>query len=314
MKRGLLWGICIFNMVAIGVTIFIVFRPYLRPKNPPPEFMVPSAQTTLGDWKTGMEQATDLHQVQTALAQIPNDEPSAMWLEDRIKFGLSDVRIQSDAFYLDRLLAVISRWGQFLAYGDSGTRHLQEIIEDKSQPILVRTVSLQTLAEAVFRHGKADSDSITKGDAPSPQWQDDWKMFLTGLVSMASGTGLQGQTLALMDASQQQGLCQWSQDEWSGMLPHLLQADSAADESSVIVALSIAPVRLPPDEVRPYVRRLVDNTRSEALKSAAINTLAQIANDSDKRWLATYSAESVRISQALWAARARLTLPQPAVQ
>lgn len=305
MKRGLVWGICAFNVVASGVAIFVVFRPYFQPKPALHEpLLPPPTDTPSTDWKTALEQASSYPQLQQALSRVPADSEGRSWLKERIEFALNSGQIHTDAFALDRLLAEISRWGSFAAYGDPACARLKEIVEDKSKPILVRTVCLQTLAETVLRLAKAETGPA--GATGSTTWRDDWKSLLSGLHTTTAGTSLQGQTLLLMEASQQQGFAQWSAEQWNEMVGSTLSTESNADESSLIAALTLGATRATHTSVREAIRAMAHDSRSEALKGAAIGALAQIGDPDDIQWLSSYSAESVKISQALWAARARL--------
>lgn len=296
MGKKTVWVICAFNILAGGLAIAWVTRPYWQPR---PKPIFEAAQPVHKDAEALWAEfsvATTYDGARQTLAGMAPDERHAR-LTSYLKSEGQGSRGKS-AVEAGRQAAALAFWGETVETGSADETWLRELALDRSRSALEREAALRAVILAAHRRHKA---SAADADA---SWREPLATYLEksdfGRGSSVEGLALQARWFALAEK-----IAPISREALVEHIALLLLPKSGAQEAVLVSALDVAR-QMKAIELLDTVRYVARNPPSDACQQAALGYLAEQGTQEDLSWLSEYIPASAAMQSAAVNTRAFL--------
>lgn len=300
MKRSTVVTLCIINLVAVSVALFVVFKPYIFPREKQSEELASPLISSAEMPPISPDEAWGLflksrsqNEAFLALSRLPQITETGARLEQytREQLNVSSPCGRWERSSIDQIAAAIGAWEPWLDYGSDSCLLLERAAANKAMPILIRDCALRGVIGAAHRRKQKYPD------ANESDWQAHLASFLTetdfgddtsmGGLSVQAALFVRNEKIALVEPA-----------FFGRRIQTVLGNRDGVNEFTLCAILDTA-AQLDVPEAVGLVREIVRKPSSEAMQLSGLRALSRNGDSSDAEWLETIAAPTPAIHRAL---------------
>jgi hypothetical protein len=293
--------ICAVNMIASALALFLIFRSPGKPHtgiSPTPGATVHPAKAPLPEeaWSQ-FHAARTPGEAQAALAALPSDAETLRHLQEQIvQAGTDPTGDALDFTRISRGAACIQALAARAGWASDHRVFLEKLAQNRRTAVVLRDLALRGVVDIALRRQQSAS---SEGDAG---WREELKAFLAR-DDFGAETSIEGLALQAMTFLKTQGVADVGNPVLTERITRILDAPSAAQESTLITALETCASLSADEHLTNAIRVIASTPRSDAVFQAAATALGRLTGRAELEKLgasARHSAPTYRVLETVW--------------